>query len=195
MGNARQRSDIRHIEPRIADGLDVQETRALRDRRLKSLWAVPRRIAGPDAIMREVAEEGTRTAVKTARRHELIAFLQHIEHSLRDCRHARGTGDSTSAALQLIDAALKAHERRVTDARVDEPRLAPRKHLRHILRRLLIERRRLINRLRRRSRRLIRSKAAVQQACRESHENRSYPIQKEKAPGSMTGHKTPCTDP
>ena len=175
MGELCERLDVRHVELRVADRLDVEQARALRHHSLKSLRTVAVRIADLDAVVCKIAEQRARAAVKTARRHELIALPQHIEHRLRDSRHARCTGHSPGTALQIIDATLQAHERRIADARVDKARLAPRKHLRHILRRLLIECRCLKNRLRRRPRRLIRPKAAVQQACRKSHKTISRP--------------------
>ena len=66
MRELRERGNVNDVELRIADGLDVDEARALRKFLCKILYAVARCVAHRDAVLREIAEQRARAAIEAA---------------------------------------------------------------------------------------------------------------------------------
>ena len=181
----RERRDVDDVELRIADGLDVDEPRALRERRAEIRHAVARRVAHADAIAREIAKERARAAVESARCEDLIALRENVEHGVRYSRHAGCAGHGADAALERVHTLLEARDGRIIHARVDEARLASREDARHLLCRRLIERRGLIERLRRRPRRRVRRERLVQEPRGEPHERPPFSTMSSYVPSSF----------
>ena len=81
MGNRGDRCDVEDVDLRIADGFGIEQPGLFRDRLFEILRIVGVDEVGLDAKLAQVdVEQRVGSAVKRARRHDLIALLQQRQH-------------------------------------------------------------------------------------------------------------------
>ena len=118
--DCRQGLEVRHVEPRIADGLDVEQAGARVDGGADLVEVVDVHEPGRDAPLGQgVGEQVVGAAVERLRRDQVVARARQVEHGERLGGLAAGHRERRDPALELGDPLLEHVARRVHDAGVD----------------------------------------------------------------------------
>jgi hypothetical protein len=139
--------EVRHVQLRIADGLDVDRPGLFVDRLPERF-----RIARIDELHRapqlreRVVEQLVGAAVEVVARHDLVAQARDRQQGVGDRRLARGHAQRAGAAFERGDPLLEDVGRGVHQARVDVAEFLQREQIRRVLRVLEHVGRRLVDR-------------------------------------------------
>ena len=161
--------EIRHVQLRIADGLDVDRPGLVVDR-----LPVRFRIARIDELhlaaqpRERVVEQLVGPAVEVVARHDLVAHLRDRQQGVGDRRLARGHAQRARAAFERGHPLLEDVRRRVHQPRVDVAEFLQREEIRRVLAVAEDVRRRLVDRHRPRARRRVGLLAGMEGQCMDS---------------------------
>lgn len=122
VGDCRHRFDIDQVDARVADGLDEDRFRPVRDGRPKVPGIVRIDELRPDADLRQGnVEQVERSAVQRPGRHDLVARSGDIEDRVGDRRRSGSYRQRAGPSFQRGDALLQHVVRRIADPGIHVP--------------------------------------------------------------------------